>query len=63
MWEVDRTITNYLWPLQELVSKTRHHAKRTKMHERSATPQQRVMADMAVRTMPVILMNAAFKKN
>lgn len=62
IWELDRIFTNYLLPQQKLVSKTRHGAKVTKVHNRPATPHQRAVAHPAVRKMPVIRMNAAFKK-
>ncbi|GGL95779.1 integrase catalytic domain-containing protein [Glutamicibacter protophormiae] len=62
IWELDRIFTNYLLPQQKLVSKTRHGAKVTMVHDRPATPHQRAVAHPAVRKMPVIRMNAAFKK-
>lgn len=62
IWELDRIFTNYLLPQQKLVLKTRHGAKITKVHDRPATPHQRAVANPSVRKMPVIRMNAAFKK-
>ncbi len=62
IWELDRIFTNYLLPQQKLVSKTRHGAQVTKVHDRPATPHQRAVAHPAVRKMPVIRVNAAFKK-
>ncbi|WP_353711970.1 hypothetical protein [Arthrobacter sp. K5] len=38
IWELDRIFTNYLLPQQKLVSKTRHGARVTKIHDAPATP-------------------------
>jgi len=62
IWELDRVFTNYLLPQQKLVQKTRHGAKVSKIHDQPATPHQRAIAHPAVKKMPVIRMNAAFKK-
>jgi len=62
IWELDRVFTNYLLPQQKLIQKTRHGAKVRKVHDRPATPHQRAIAHPAVKKMPVIRMNAAFKK-
>lgn len=60
--ELDRIFTNYLLPQQKLVSKTRRGAKVTQIHDRPATPHQRAVVHPAVRKIPVIRMNAVFKK-
>ncbi|MGC5225482.1 integrase catalytic domain-containing protein [Micromonospora sp. DT81.3] len=62
IWEADRVFTNYLLPQQKLISKTRHGAKVSKKHDPPATPHQRAIRDPSVRKMPVIRMNAQFKK-
>ncbi|MDQ0865274.1 DDE-type integrase/transposase/recombinase [Arthrobacter globiformis] len=38
IWELDLTFTNYLLPQQKLVSKTRHGAKVTKIHDAAGDP-------------------------
>ena len=62
IWELDRIFTNYLLPQQKLIAKVRHGAKVTKTHDRAATPHRRAAADPALARMPVIRMNACFKK-
>lgn len=62
IWELDRVFTNYLLPQQKLISKTRQGAKVIKKHDRGQTPHQRAVAHPAVRKMPVIRMNAQFKR-
>lgn len=62
VWELDRVFTNFLLPQQKLVSKTRRGAKITKKHDTPATPHQRAISHPAMRKMPVIRMNAEFKK-
>ncbi|MGC0252305.1 integrase catalytic domain-containing protein [Pseudactinotalea sp. Z1748] len=62
IWEADRIFTNYLLPQQKLIFKQRHGAKVTKKHDRATIPHQRAIAHPAVRKMPVIRMNAAFKQ-
>ena len=44
------------------MKKTRVGAKVTKVHDKPATPHQRAIAHPGVKKMPVIRMNAAFKK-
>lgn len=61
IWELDRTFTNYLLPQQKLIFKQRRGAKVTKKHDRAATPHQRAILHPAMRKMPIIRMNAAFK--
>ncbi|WP_286163551.1 transposase family protein [Arthrobacter sp. AG1021] len=60
--ELDRIFTNDLLPQQKLVSKARHEANLSKVHDRPPTPQQGAIVHPAVRKMPVTRMNAAFKK-
>lgn len=62
MWELERIFANYLLPQQKLVSKTRHGANLPKVHDRPAAPHQRAIVHPAMRKMPVIRMNMAFKK-
>ncbi|MDI3210992.1 hypothetical protein QK291_02830 [Arthrobacter sp. AL12] len=62
IWELDRIFTNYLLPQQKLIAKVRHGAKVSKTHDRAATPHRRAAADPALARMPVIRMNACFKK-
>ena len=62
IWELDRVFTNYLLPQQKLVKKTRVGAKVTKVHDKPATPHQRAIIHPKVKKMPIIRMNAAFKK-
>lgn len=62
VWELDRVFTNYLLPQQKLISKTRHGAKVIKKHDHGQTPHQRAVNDSRVRKMPIIRMNAQFKK-
>ncbi|MGO2482708.1 integrase catalytic domain-containing protein [Glutamicibacter ardleyensis] len=62
IWELDRIFTNYLLPQQKLLHKTRKGAKVIKVHDKPATPHQRAVAHPEVKKMPVIRMNAAFKK-
>lgn len=62
IWELDRVFTNYLLPQQKLLHKTRKGAKVSKVHDRPATPHQRAVAHPDVKKMPVIRMNAQFKK-
>lgn len=62
IWELDRVFTNYLLPRQMLVKKTRNGAKVTKVHDKPATPHQRATVHPEVNKMPIIRMNAAFKK-
>ncbi|MET0781219.1 MAG: transposase family protein [Microbacterium sp.] len=62
IWELDRVFTNYLLPQQKLISKTRIGAKVIKKHDRGQTPHQRAAKDPNVRKMPVIRMNAEFKR-
>lgn len=62
IWELDRVFTNYLMPQQKLIFKQRHGAKVTKKHDRGQTPHQRAIADPSVSKMPIIRMNAEFKK-
>lgn len=62
IWELDRIFTNYLLPQHKLVSKTRHGAKVTQVHDRPTTPHQRAVAHPAVRKIPVIRLNVEFKK-
>lgn len=54
--------TNYLLPQQKLIFKQRNGAKVTKKHDQATTPHQRAIAHPSERKMPVIRMNAAFKK-
>ncbi|GAA4379919.1 hypothetical protein [Paeniglutamicibacter cryotolerans] len=44
------------------MKKTGVGAKATKVHDKPATPHQRAIAHPAMRKMPVIRMNSAFKK-
>lgn len=62
IWELDRVFANYLLPQQKLVSKTRVGAKVIKKHDAPATPHQRAAHDPSIRKMPVIRMNAQFKR-
>jgi transposase InsO family protein len=62
IWELDRVFTNYLLPQQKLIAKVRHGAKVSKTHDRAATPHRRAAADPALSRMPVIRMNAQYKK-
>lgn len=62
IWELDRIFTNYLLPQQKLLHKTRKGAKVIKVHDKPATPHQRAVVHAQVKKMPVIRMNAAFKK-
>lgn len=62
IWEADRVFTNYLLPQQKLIFKQRTGAKVTKKHDKAATPHQRAIQHPTVRKMPVIRMNAQFKK-
>ena len=62
IWEADRIFTNYLLPQQKLIFKQRNGAKVTKKHDQATTPHQRAIAHPHVRKMPIIRMNAAFKK-
>lgn len=62
IWELDRIFANFLLPQQKLVKKTRIGARVTKVHDKPATPHQRAIAHPGVKKMPVIRMNAAFKK-
>ena len=62
IWELDRIFTNYLLPQQKLIAKVRHGAKVRKTHDRAATPHRRAVADPAVARMPVLRMNAEYKK-
>ena len=62
IWELDRVFTNYLLPQQKLLHKTRKGAKVIKVHDRPATPHQRAVAHPEVKKMPVIRMDAQFKK-
>lgn len=62
IWEADRVFANYLLPQQKLISKTRQGAKVIKKHDRGQTPHQRAINHPAVRKMPMIRMNAQFKK-
>ena len=62
IWEADRVFTNYLLPQQKLIFKQRNGAKVTKKHDQATTPHQRAIAHPHVRKMPIIRMNAAFKK-
>jgi transposase InsO family protein len=62
IWELDRIFTNYLLPQQKLIAKVRHGAKVSKTHDRAATPHRRAVADPAVARMPMIRMNAQYKK-
>ena len=61
-WELDRTFTNYLLPQQKLIFKQRHGAKVTKRHDRATTPHQRAIIHPAMRKIPIIRTNAAFKQ-
>ncbi|MGO4193728.1 DDE-type integrase/transposase/recombinase [Arthrobacter sp. YAF17] len=62
IWELDRIFTNYLLPQQKLIAKARHGAKVSKTHDRAATPHRRASAHPALSRMPVIRMNAQYKK-
>jgi transposase InsO family protein len=62
IWELDRVLTNCLLPQQKLISKTRVGAKVIKKHDQGQTPHQRAVSDPNVRKMPIIRMNAQFKK-
>lgn len=62
IWELDRVFTNYLLPQQKLISKTRQGAKVIKKHDHAQTPHQRAVTDREVQKMPIIRMNAQFKK-
>lgn len=62
IWELDRTFTNYLLPQQKLVSKTRHGAKVTKVHDAPSTPHQRAAADSRTDTKAATRMNADYRK-
>lgn len=62
IWELDRTLTNYLLPQQKLIFKQRRGTKVTKRHDRATTPHQRAIIHPAMRKMPIIRMNAGFKQ-
>jgi transposase InsO family protein len=62
IWELDRTFTNYLLPQQKLVSKTRHGAKVTKIHDAPATPHRRAAADPHTDRKAATRMNAEYRK-
>ncbi|MFF1832591.1 transposase family protein [Paenarthrobacter sp. NPDC058040] len=62
IWDLDRIFSNYLLPQQKLVMKVRHGAKVSKTHDRAATPHQRAATHPALSRMPVIRMNAQYKK-
>jgi hypothetical protein len=62
IWELDRTFTNYLLPQQKLVSKTRHGAKVTKIHDAPATPHRRAAADPHTDRKAGTRMNAEYRK-
>jgi len=62
IWELDRLFTNYLLPQQKLVFKQRNGAKVTKRYDTATTPHQRAITWPGMRKMPIIRMNAEFKK-
>ncbi|GAB3134640.1 DDE-type integrase/transposase/recombinase [Marisediminicola antarctica] len=62
IWELDRVFTNYLLPQQKLVFKQRNGAKVTKRYDVATTPHQRAIAREDMRKMPIIRMNAEFKR-
>ncbi|WP_161885160.1 integrase catalytic domain-containing protein [Marisediminicola antarctica] len=62
IWELDRVFTNYLLPQQKLVFKQRTGAKVTKRYDTATTPHQRAIAREDMRKMPIIRMNAEFKR-
>ena len=62
IWELDRVFTNYLLPQQKLVFKQRNGAKVTKRYDTATTPHQRAIARQDMRKMPIIRMNAEFKR-
>ena len=60
IWELDRMFTNYLLPLQKLVFKQRNGAKVS--YVTATTPHQRAISREDIRKMPIIRMNAEFKR-
>ena len=62
IWELDRMFTNYLLPQQKLVFKQRNGAKVTKRYDTATTPHQRAITREDMRKMPIIRMNAEFKR-
>jgi hypothetical protein len=62
IWELDRVFTNYLLPQQKLVFKQRNGAKVTKRYDTATTPHQRAITRDDMRKMPIIRMNAEFKR-
>ncbi|WP_161886003.1 integrase catalytic domain-containing protein [Marisediminicola antarctica] len=62
IWELDRVFTNYLLPQQKLVFKQRNGAKVPKRYDVATTPHQRAIAREDMRKMPIIKMNAEFKR-
>jgi len=62
IWELDRVFTNYLLPQQKLVFKQRNGAKVTKRYDVATTPHQRAITREDMRKMPIIRMNAEFKR-
>jgi len=62
IWDLDRIFSNYLLPQQKLLTKVRHGAKISKTHDRARTPHQRAADHPDISRMPVIRMNAEYKK-
>ena len=60
--KLDRIFTDYLLAQQKLVHQTRKGAKVIKTHDKPATPYQRTVSHPNLKKMPVIRMNAQFKK-
>lgn len=60
IWQLQAKLTNYFYPQQKLVSKTRHGAKVSKKHDKATTPFHRAINHPAMTVKRIVSMKRTY---